>query len=467
MVAIALFPGDSALLLLLLVVGAFVVLGMITDGLRMAMLFAGTVVAYLLAPLLRNYIPRSFLPDNPLWQDMGVGSIYSFILLMILFFIGFHYLHRWIEIELKYKMEPRKHEQWWRVNSVIGLSLGGIIGVIYFLMIAGKITPLGYVTAQMQPANPSADPVGYRLTARLYKDFHTLGVDKTARMFDPASSDYYAAADVAGIIYNNCGTTNTLHISQFRARLLGYPGLVDAAYNQHVMQLTHLHQENLFFMGLYYRTNLTHLLANQTLQSAMGDTNLQMQLAQVDMNDLQEFLLDGRSKQYTSAALAQQNRPRILGRWILDVNNTLQQFHIQYEEKFKTTMPDRARHHLEKYIEAIGDQMSLSFSDGYVYLEARHFHNRALARNSNNFIPKTTDISPNIIRSSSLELKGHGEWNNEDSSRFRSELFYLRDLVTRQFDVACPILIESYSSMIMITLEGFNNEKYVFRRQKF
>ena len=84
MVAIALFPGDSALLLLLLVVGTFVVLGMITDGLRMAMLFAGTVVAYLLAPLLRNYIPRSFLPDNPLWQDMGVGSIYSFILLMIL-----------------------------------------------------------------------------------------------------------------------------------------------------------------------------------------------------------------------------------------------------------------------------------------------------------------------------------------------------------------------------------------------
>ena len=87
MVAIALFPGDSALLLFLLVVGAFVVLGMITDGLRMAMLFVGTVVAYLLAPLLGNYIPRSFLPDNPLWQDMGVGSIHSFIVLMILFFI--------------------------------------------------------------------------------------------------------------------------------------------------------------------------------------------------------------------------------------------------------------------------------------------------------------------------------------------------------------------------------------------
>ena len=32
-VAITLFPGDSALLLLLLVVGAFMIVGMITDGL--------------------------------------------------------------------------------------------------------------------------------------------------------------------------------------------------------------------------------------------------------------------------------------------------------------------------------------------------------------------------------------------------------------------------------------------------
>jgi hypothetical protein len=31
----------------------------------------------------------------------------------------------------------------------------------------------------------------------------------------------------------------------------------------------------------------------------------------------------------------------------------------------------------------------------------------------------------------------------------------------------CPVLIESFSSQIILTLEGFRNEKYVFRRQKF
>ena len=94
----------------------------------------------------------------------------------------------------------------------------------------------------------------------------------------------------------------------------------------------------------------------------MGDDNLRIQLAQVDMDDLQEFLREGRSRQYNSAALVQQDRPSILGRWILDVDNTLQQFHAKY-----STMDDRTRRNLDTYIEAIGDQMSLSFSDGNFY----------------------------------------------------------------------------------------------------
>jgi len=465
-IAIALFPGDSALLLLLLVVGAFVVLGMITDGLRMAMLFVGTVVAYLLAPLLGNYVPRSFLPDNPLWRDMGVGSIHAFSVLMILFFIGFHFLHRWIEIELKSKLEARKHKEWGRVNSVIGLSLGGIMGVFYFLMIAGKITPLGYVTAQIQPANPSADPVSYRLSARLYKDFHTLGVDKSARMFDPASSEYYAAADVAGLIYNNLGTDNLQHVYEFRTRLLSYPGLVDAAYNPHVMQLTHPHAENPFFMGLYSRTNITYLLANQTFQSAMTDSILRMQLAQVNMDDLQEWLRNGdSSSQYNPDALDQHDRPRILGRWILDVANTLQQFHAKY-----STMDDRTRRNLDAYLKTIGDQMSLSFSDGNFYLEAKYFCSRALGRKSNNFIPTTPGISFKSTRQSLPVLQVYGGWKKENNSQYRTVFQWRREnSSTGQIEVAveCPALIRTGGEQkIILTLEGFNNEKYVFRRRK-
>ena len=464
MVAIALFPGDSALLLFLLVVGAFVVLGMITNGLRMAMLFVGTVVAYLLAPLLGPFVPRGFLPDNPFWQDMGVGNIHAFIVLIILFFIGIHFLHRWINI--KYKLKIHRRKEWGRVDSVTGLSLGGIMGVLYFMMIAGKITPLGYVTAQMQPANPSADPVGYPLSARLYKDLHALGVDKAARIFDPASSEYYAASDVAGLIYNNLGTDNLQHVYEFRTRLLSYPGLVDAAYNPHVMQLTHPHAENPFFMGFYSRTNITHLLANQTFQSAMADPNLRMQLAQVNMHDLQEWLRNGdSSSQYNPEALAQHDRPRILGRWVLDVVNTLQQFHTQY-----STMDDRKRQNLDTYLKTIGDQMSLSFSDGNFYLEAKYFCSRALGRKSNNFIPTTPDISIKATRQSPPVLQVYGAWKKENNSQYRAVFQWKRkNPNTGQIElvVECPALIRTGGEQkIILTLEGFNNEKYVFRRRK-
>jgi hypothetical protein len=460
----AIFPGDSALLLLVVVMGFFVVLGIISDGLRMAMLGVATGIAYFAAPLLGQFVPRSFLPDNPLWRDLGVGAIHAFVVIMVLLFIGAHFLHRWVEIELKYKWSARKLKEWDRVNSMIGLCLGGVLGVFYFLGMAGLITPVGYATAQMQPADPSADPAGYRLSARLYRDFHTLGVDKAARMFDPAPSEYYAAIDVAGLVYNNFGTNNLQHIYQFRARLLGYPGLVDAAYHPDVTQLTYVHAQNPFFVGLYSRTNLTHLLANQTFQSAFGDPGLRMQLTQVDMDDLRKYLrhlfdpIEG-STHYNSASLTQQGRPKILGRWILDVDNTLEQFDRQFPN-----MDDRAKRNLATYIKAIGDQLSLSFSDGKFYLEARYFHNRQLAREANDFIPRApTPIS--AIQNSPPKLQLLGPWEKVDNSRFK--VVFQWKAQDGRVTSECPVLIESFSSQIILTLEGFRNEKYVFRRQKF
>ena len=80
MIAIALFPGDSALLLLLLVVGAFVVLGMITDGLRMAMLGVAPGIAYFAAPLLGQdnqaiYCDELGLPEEELETLRSAGVI--------------------------------------------------------------------------------------------------------------------------------------------------------------------------------------------------------------------------------------------------------------------------------------------------------------------------------------------------------------------------------------------------------
>ena len=462
MVAFALFPGDSALLLLLLVMAPWVVLGMITDGVRMTMVAVAVGISLPLASFLGQWVPRSLLGSNLLWRDWGLGNAYAFVFLMGILFIVIHKLHEQATIELKYRIPGNKHEGWGRVNSVIGLSLGGIMGVLSFLLLAGKITSLGYATAQMQPADPSSDPAGYRLTARLYRDFHTLGVDKAARMFDPATPEYYQAADIAGLVYNNFGTNNLTHIYQFRSRLMGYPGLVDAVFDPHVMHLMNLHTSNPFFMGLYNRTNLTHLLANQTLQDAIRNPDLKAKLAQIDLDDLREFLINGRSRQYNSATLTQQGRAPILGRWVLDLENTRQQFEQAFPD-----IDDRSRRNLNQYLETIGERTSLSFSDGFFYLEAPYFHTRSLARESNDFVPRTPSVSISGIQNAPPALQVYGKWQREEDGTSYRAVFEWRNPNTRQVVSTTPVLINTFSSRIMLTLEEFHNERYVFERQKF
>ena len=456
--ALTLFPGDSALLLAILVIGAWALLGMSTDGLRMGMLFISSIIAWLLAPLLGNWMPAFLLPSNPIWHDLGIGAVPAFGFLTIIFSISVHFLHKKVTLDLKYKWDTPKHEKWEKLNATLGLTCGGMLGIWYYVLICGVILPFGYLIAKVQPTHPANDPLGYRLCGRLYRDLSSLGLNRTSRLFDPAPADYYPAADIAALTYNNFSTNNLEHINRFRSRLLGYPGLVDAAYNRHVMALMHVWTTNTFFMGLYTRTNLTYLLNHQELSAAWKDDALKAQLTQVDFRDLRQFLESGKSRQYNIAILQQQGRPPILGRWELDPDNTLQQFKSQYPK-----MNEREEQRLLEYLSSIGKHLSLSFSDGYCYLEGRTFPKRALgvrvAQNSthattNDFIPS---LPPRNVSDYS-QLITYGSWEARPSGIFHTK-FVLGKATS-------PVSIQLYPSTLMITLESLRNEKYVFRRQE-
>ena len=461
---LALFPGDSALLLLVLVLGGFIGFGMVTDGIRMALLLVASVISYFVAPLLGGFVPKGLLPKNIIWREAGVGDIHAFIILMVLLFIGIHFLHRWITIEVKYKLPARKHNEWARVNSVLGLCMGGITGVLYYLMLAGLITPVGYATAQMPAADSAKDPTGYRLAGRLYKDFKTLGVDRAASAFNPATADYYSAMDVAGLIYQNYSTNQHSHnhILLCRARLMSYPGLIDLAYNPKVSGLMNTNVN--FLTGIYGHSGLSTLIIEPQFQAAYVDPEVRSLLSAVDLEDLRKYMIhlndiEKGSTKFTSAALVQQNRPKILGRWVLDVENTVQQFEVTFEN-----MDDRAKDNLRQYIEAIGDGMSISFSDGKFYFAAKYFHEQALARKSNQLIPRIpSSTSISAIQRSALGLKRFGPWETVDNSRFKLTFRWQG----RNGIEECPVVIDTGPSQIILTLENFENEKYVFRRQKF
>ena len=458
MLAFAMFPGDSALLLAILVIGIWTLLGMVTDGLRMSMLFISSIIVWLLAPMIGNWMPPFLLPTNPIWSEVGAGTIPAYIILMLIFFIAVHFLHKKITLDLKYKWDTPKHEKWEKLNSALGLACGGMLGLWYYLLICGVIMPFGYLTAKIQPAQPTNDPPGYRLCGRLYRDLSSLGLNHAVRIFDPAPADYYPAADIAALTYNNFSSTNNLeHINRFRSRLLGYPGLVDAAYNPHVMALTHVWTTNTFFMGLYSRTNLTYLLNHQELTAAIKNDPLKAQLTQVDLHDLKYFLEIGKSRQYNIAILQQQGRSPILGRWELDPTNTLQQFKSLYPK-----MSEREEQRLLEYLSSLGKHLSLSFSDGYCYLEGRTFPERALGvRVSINSTHATTnDFAPSLPPRSASQysrLITSGSWEARPSG-----IFQIKKIVLGK--ATSPVSFQLYPSRLMLTLESFRNEKYVFRR---
>tara|TARA_B100001123_G_scaffold257032_1_gene286547 strand:+ start:926 stop:2302 length:1377 start_codon:yes stop_codon:yes gene_type:complete len=456
--AFALFPGDTALLLAILVIGACTLLGMATDGLRMGMLLISSILAWIMAPLIGNWIPSVLLPANPLWREAGAGAIPAFLVMSLLFFVGGHFLHKKITFEIKDKWDDYKHDRWGNIDPLLGRICGGLLGIWFFLLIGGTAMPLGYLTAKVRSDHPSNDPLGYQLSSRLYRDFSSLGLHRPVRLLDPAEKEYYLAADIAALSYHNFGTNNLNHVNRFRRRLLGYPGLVDASYNPHIRGLTHVWTTNTFFMGLYSRTNLSQLLSNPQLYAAWRDEALKAQLAHVNLVDFKTFLEKGKSDRYNAALLQQQGRSPILGCWELDTESTFDQFKSMYPK-----MNDREMKLLDNYLVELADQMSLSFSDGFCYLEGRGFPRRALGVKANVERPNITpnDFLPSIPPRNFTDfpqLITYGSWEKKSDGSYLTHFKWGK--------AESNVTIQLFPTRIMVSFESFRGEKYVFKRQK-
>jgi hypothetical protein len=463
--AISLFPGDSALMLFLLVVGAFTLLGLQTDGLRMGMLFVGTLLALIFAPMLAGVFGKFInLPEHPLWWEMGVGKIWAFVILMTAVLAATQPLHRKLQHHIKHKLETNRLAEWDRINSIAGITLGGILGVLYLMLLAGIITPLGYAATQLQP-NPTAaasEPLGYRLAARLHRDFRTLGLDKSAHLFDPASARFYDAADITGLLYHNLRDQN---LQPFRARLLAYPPLVEAVHTPHLLHLLHLSGTNTFLMGIYNQTNATHLLHHAHVRGAMNDKSLRKKMSHVDTRDLYEYLRTGKSALADPATLHAQNRPVLLGGWELDVPATQKQFEAIYSK-----MDDREKKKVLEYLEALAPTLMLSFSETHFYLDGRYFSNRALGvkppshrataagLSADGLLPRVP-ASPNTLAELSVRTLLAGSWETKG------------DIFTAKFSwphaqppESCEVEFQEFPNRLRVTLKDFNHEAYIFRR---
>lgn len=459
MLALSLFPGDSALMLFLLVVGAFTLLGLQTDGLRMGMLFVGTLLALIFAPMLAGVLGKFVnLPEHPLWWELGAGKIWAFFILMTAVLAATQPLHRKLQHHIKHKLETNRLAEWDHVNSIAGITLGGILGVLYLMLLVGIITPLGYAATQLQPNAAAAadEPMGYRLAARLHRDFRTLGLDKSARLFDPASERFYDAADITGLLYHNLRDQN---LRTFRARLVAYPALVEAVHTQHLFHLLHLSSTNTFLsVDLQNQATPSRLLKHAHVRDALTDGHLRKKLAQVDTRDLYDYLRTGKSTLYDPATLRAQKLPVLLGGWQLDVPATQQQFESIYGE-----MNDREKEKLRAHLDALGQFLLLSFSEKNFYLDGQHFAYKALGakpppnRTVNGLLPRPEPPSAFAQRSVRILLAGPWKANND----FFTAKFHWPHA---QPEVSCEVEFQEFSNRLRVTLKDFNHEAYIFRR---
>jgi len=457
--ALSLFPGDSALMLFLLVVGAFTLLGLQTDGLRMGMLFVGTLLALIFAPMLAGVLGKFVnLPEHPLWWELGAGKIWAFVILMTAVLAATQPLHRKLQHHIKHKLETNRLAEWDHVNSIAGITLGGILGVLYLMLLAGIITPLGYAATQLRPSAAAAadEPMGYRLAARLHRDFRTLGLDKSARLFDPASERFYDAADITGLLYHNLRDQN---LRTFRARLVAYPALVEAVHTQHLFHLLHLSSTNTFLsVDLQNQATPSRLLKHAHVRDALTDEDLRKKLAQVDTRDLYDYLRTGKSTLYDPATLRAQKLPVLLGGWQLDVPATQQQFESIYGE-----MNDREKEKLRAHLDALGQFLLLSFSENNFYLDGQHFAYKALGakpppnRTVNGLLPRPEPPSAFAQRSVRILLAGSWQANND----FFTAKFHWPHA---QPEVNCEVEFQEFSNRLRVTLKDFNHEAYIFRR---
>ena len=458
MMVLAWFPGDSVLLLATALLAGGLALGHRAGGLRLALLCSAGLLSAGAAPWLRHAMPDFLLPDHPLSRLMGADFAWAFALAFLFLGLVGQLLHEPLATKLHAHWPADRQEAWQRLNHRLGLVLGGGLSICASWMILTLTLPLGFLANQIPAAQPQQDPLSQRWAARLYRAGAALGLTPVARWLDPVPADFYTAAEVAGVVYQNCSTNNLMHIRQFRSRLLGYPGLVDSAHHPRVAQLAHVWTTNTFFMGLHHRTNLHQLLVNPQLKAAWTDPDLSAQIAQVDLLDLRTYLQTGQSAQYAPHTLALQGRAPLLGSWRLDASQTLAQFKSRYPK-----MNAAERTALEHYFQELATDLALSFSDGTCYLEGRTFPERALGQTATaqreNVSPR--DFLPVIPESASgrpIQLLAQGAWEKKPGGSYKTHW--------KWGTAASPVLLQMFPDRLLLTVESLRGEKYVFQRPR-
>lgn len=291
----------------LVVVGLAAVAGWNRGAVRAAISLSGLLVAALLAmPLAGLFKPViSFLGLKHPFLLVFVAPIIAFLFVLIAFKIGGHQVYTKIDYWLKYRATEMQRAQFERMSTRVGLCVGVINGIVYFIAIMVPVYVASHFTLQM-PLGDEPPPMTVRMMNSLGGQLRDAKMDNVVAGFDPAPASYYEAADILGLLMNNY----PLH-----SRLSRYPTLLILGERPEFQEIANDVEVLTLFAN---QAPLSELLKNPKIQGVTTnrETALEIQklLTLEELKDLKEYLKTGVSPKYSDE--------RILGLWVLTVEGS-------------------------------------------------------------------------------------------------------------------------------------------------
>jgi hypothetical protein len=301
-----LIVGMTIWILALLLLAAGAGMGLRQGAIRVAVSFVGIIISALLAWPLSGMV-RPVLPHVGFHNPVVIWLLPPFLVFLISLSafksLGL-LLHHKVSVYYKYQPDGLQRILWERVNQRLGLALGLLNGLAYFVLVSVVIYDFSYWTTQVASSEEERLPI--RMLNRMGLDLQDTGVIRAARAINPLPEIYFKTADLAGLIYQN---------PQLLDRLSAYPPFLSLAERDDFKQLGH---DTDFQNAWKSHAPIGQLLDNPQATAIWKDGDKSEAiwiLVQANFDDLNSYLQTGRSAKFDSE--------KILGRWNFNVSASL------------------------------------------------------------------------------------------------------------------------------------------------
>jgi hypothetical protein len=302
----------SIWILAILTMGGSALAGWRLGAIRSCFSLIGIFIAALLATGIGGMV-KPLLPHlgvaNPVLA-WAIAPILGFIIAKIPFTAVSVIVHKKIEVFYKYKAGDLQLALWERLNARLGICIGLVSGLIYFVLLSFFIFNASYWTTQVTTTQDPPLVVG--LVNKMGNDLESAGLTRTAAGVGMLPATYYQLADLSGLLLQN---------PPLAERLANYPALTSLWERDDIKALL---QDSTLTNVLVSGTSASELFANPSVKTFMTTpemNKLVLGILQTNMSDLfgtkeqPGYLFTGKSAKY--------DEEKIIGRWELNVHVTL------------------------------------------------------------------------------------------------------------------------------------------------